>query len=195
MTRLIHLLYATIAIPAAAWAPVAPSRPTMALFASTTKTYSFIDTELRGAAMKLHTRQQAPAEGQQETVERKPYTPTVSDYLNFLVASQVVFQALEDVVNDRDELQVLRNTGLERTVGLEQDIEYLCTTFDLERPLLTVNYATQIVGELSTSIPAFMCHYYNFYFAHTAGGRMIGKQMSKLLLDGRTLEFYKVQHE
>jgi heme oxygenase len=37
-----------------------------------------------------------------------------------------------------------------------------------------------------------MCHYYNFYFAHTAGGRMIGKQMSALLLDKKTLDFYKV---
>jgi heme oxygenase len=25
--------------------------------------------------------------------------------------------------------------------------------------------------------PAFICHYYNFYFAHTAGGRMIGNKV------------------
>lgn len=24
--------------------------------------------------------------------------------------------------------------------------------------------------------PAFVCHYYNYYFAHTAGGRMIGSK-------------------
>ena len=30
----------------------------------------------------------------------------------------------------------------------------------------------------ATSPPAFMCHYYNHYFAHTAGGRMIGKAVS-----------------
>jgi len=47
----------------------------------------------------------------------------------------------------------------------------------------------------SDDIPEFMCHYYNYYFAHLAGGRMIGKQMSKLLLDGETLEFYKVSGE
>ena len=46
--------------------------------------------------------------------------------------------------------------------------------------------------ESDDDIPEFMCHYYNYYFAHLAGGRMIGKQMSKLLLDGETLEFYKV---
>ena len=44
----------------------------------------------------------------------------------------------------------------------------------------------------NNNIPKFICHYYNYYFAHLAGGRMIGKQMSKLLLDGETLEFYKV---
>jgi len=37
----------------------------------------------------------------------------------------------------------------------------------------------------------FTCHFYNFYFAHTAGGRMIGKMMSDKLLDGHKLNFYK----
>jgi len=37
---------------------------------------------------------------------------------------------------------------------------------------------------------AFVCHFYNTYFAHTAGGRMIGKKMSDMLLDGKKLEFY-----
>lgn len=36
----------------------------------------------------------------------------------------------------------------------------------------------------------FTCHFYNFYFAHTAGGRMIGKMMSDKLLDGHKLNFY-----
>ena len=30
------------------------------------------------------------------------------------------------------------------------------------------------------SPPAFICHYYNFYFAHTAGGRMIGQTVSRV---------------
>jgi heme oxygenase len=34
------------------------------------------------------------------------------------------------------------------------------------------------VTELAKSDPqAFICHYYNFYFAHTAGGRMIGNKV------------------
>ena len=41
------------------------------------------------------------------------------------------------------------------------------------------------------SIPKFMCHYYNHYFAHTAGGRMIGRRMADNLLDSTTLKFYQ----
>ena len=66
----------------------------------------------------------------------------------------------------------------------------------------------------------FLCHFYNFYFAHTvtsrphapartsrrappapcsprpptmpqAGGRQIGKVMANLLIDGKTLNFYQ----
>jgi heme oxygenase (biliverdin-producing, ferredoxin) len=36
-----------------------------------------------------------------------------------------------------------------------------------------------------------MCHYYNYYFAHTAGGRMIGAQVSKTALEGWMGDFYK----
>jgi heme oxygenase (biliverdin-producing, ferredoxin) len=39
--------------------------------------------------------------------------------------------------------------------------------------------------------PAFMCHFYNIYFAHSAGGRMIGSKVSSMILDGAQLEFYK----
>lgn len=43
------------------------------------------------------------------------------------------------------------------------------------------------------SLPAFVCHFYNHYFAHTAGGRMIGKKMAAMLLDGHELHFYQVR--
>lgn len=36
----------------------------------------------------------------------------------------------------------------------------------------------KLVRELADKDPAaFICHYYNFYFAHTAGGRMIGNKV------------------
>ena len=161
----------------------------------TTATGKFIETELRGAAMKLHTRSQAPKEGKQEDKKMEPYVTTHQDYLQFLVDSQYVYQALEDVVNSVDELSVYRNTGLERVAPLAQDIEFMVQEYGLEKPAVAppgLQYA-DVIRELgkSDTIPEFLCHYYNFYFAHTAGGRMIGKQMAALLLDKKTLEFYK----
>jgi heme oxygenase (biliverdin-producing, ferredoxin) len=162
---------------------------------STTTSGNFIETELRGAAMKLHTRSQAPKEGQAEEKKTEPYVTQRADYLQFLVDSQHVYQAMEDVVNSVEELSVFRNTGLERVAPLERDIEFMVKEYGLEKPAVGkpgLQYA-QVIRDLGKpeSIPEFMCHYYNFYFAHTAGGRMIGKQMAALLLDKKTLEFYK----
>lgn len=162
---------------------------------ATSTTGGFIETELRGQAMKLHTRSQAPKEGQAKEKKMEPYTPTHSDYLAFLVDSQHIYKALEDVVEERDELAIFRNTGLERVDPLETDIEFMVKEYGVERPgvgMPGLSYAEEIrqLGK-DGAIPEFICHYYNFYFAHTAGGRMIGKQMSALLLDKKTLEFYK----
>jgi len=157
---------------------------------------SIID-QLRDVAMKLHTREQA-REGQAETPKKpsEPYVTSHNDYLHFLVDSLFVYETLEMIVDNNEKLAILRDSGLERTQELEKDLVYLCQKFDLQRP--QVGMAGQMYAEKlrniiqnDSDIPAFMCHYYNYYFAHLAGGRMIGKQMSKLLLDGETLEFYK----
>jgi hypothetical protein len=42
---------------------------------------------------------------------------------------------------------------------------------------------------------AFLCHFYNIYFAHSAGGRMIGKKVSEMCLDGAQLQFYQYDGE
>lgn len=156
----------------------------------------FIETELRGMAMKLHTRSQAPKEGEAAEKKMKPYTPTRDDYLKFLVDSQHIYQAFEDIVNDCEDLAVFRDTGLERVKALETDIDFMTKEYGLTRPEVGspgLKYAASMREFGSKkAIPELMCHYYNYYFAHTAGGRMIGKQMSSLLLDKKTLEFYKV---
>ncbi|GAB5037854.1 heme oxygenase 1, partial [Nannochloropsis oceanica] len=56
---------------------------------------SFVQTELRKEAMRLHTREQAPREGEakEEGVEQSPFqqwAPTRQDYLQFLVDSKLV---------------------------------------------------------------------------------------------------------
>lgn len=159
-------------------------------------------TELRTTAMKLHTQAQSPREGQAPSPAKpsEPYVPTHDDYLQFLVDSHHVYAALEEVVSSTSKLERFRNTGLERTDSLEKDIDWMVQTYNLARPDVGGagrRYAEELrnmvttTGEEVNGVAEFMCHYYNFYFAHLAGGRMIGKQMSKLLLDGETLEFYK----
>lgn len=154
--------------------------------------------ELRDVAMKLHTREQAPKEGQAEAPPKPavPFVPTHMDYLQFLVDSHAVYVALEDIVNGNEKLAIFRNSGLERTRELEKDIAWMCDKYDLERPEVGIagkSYAEELRSMVKgdEDIPEFMCHFYNYYFAHLAGGRMIGKRMSELLLEGETLEFYR----
>ncbi len=39
------------------------------------------------------------------------------------------------------------------------------------------SYAKKMQALAKSDPQAFICHYYNFYFAHTAGGRMIGNKV------------------
>ncbi len=39
------------------------------------------------------------------------------------------------------------------------------------------SYAAKVLRLAKSDPPAFICHFYNFYFAHTAGGRMIGNKV------------------
>ena len=181
-------------------------KPLSSATSSDTEVVSFIDTELRGAAMKLHTKSQSPKEGQakEEKPQPKsgePYVPTHMDYLKFLVDSQYVYKTFENIVQRTElhpELKPFVNTKLERNDKLEQDIVFMMQEYDLDRPdigekgKMYAEMMEEIAQKGKEHIPEFMCHYYNYNFAHTAGGRMIGKQMAALLLDKKTLEFYKV---
>lgn len=183
-----------------------------ALFMSTKSTESDVSTEqpmtevefppileeLREVAMRMHTKVQAPKEGEAPAPAKPdaPFVPTQMDYLQFLVDSHAVYEVLEEIVNSNEKLAMFRNTGMERTQELEKDIAWMCDKFSLERPNVGCPggmYAKKLKDMVKgdEDIPEFMCHYFNYYFAHLAGGRMIGKKMSKLLLDGETLEFYK----
>ena len=165
----------------------------------------FIDTELRGAAMKLHTRSQSPKEGQAEEKKRtssEPYVTTHDDYLRFLVDSQYVYRTFEDILlmpELHPEMKPFINTGLERAEVLLTDIDFMVKEYGLDRPpvgQMGLDYAEEVLKIAQKgkgAIPELICHYYNYYFAHTAGGRMIGKQMAALLLDKKTLKFYKVR--
>ncbi|VAI90026.1 unnamed protein product [Triticum turgidum subsp. durum] len=155
----------------------------------------FVD-EMRAVAMRLHTKDQA-REGEKEP-QAPPvarWEPTVEGYLRFLVDSKLVFQTLEDIV-DRAAVPwyaEFRNTGLERSEPLKKDLEWFTEQgHTIPEPSAAGTAYASYLEELSEKDPqAFICHFYNVYFAHTAGGRMIGKKVAEKILNKKELEFYK----
>ncbi|MCD7468352.1 Heme oxygenase 1 [Datura stramonium] len=152
--------------------------------------------EMRFVAMKLHTRDQAK-EGEKEP-EGQPmakWEPSVEGYLKFLVDSKLVFDTLEKIVEKAPfpEYAEFRNTGLERSEGLAKDLEWFRQQGHAipEPSTPGLSYA-RYLEELSEKDPqSFICHFYNTYFAHSAGGRMIGRKVAEKILDKKELEFYK----
>jgi heme oxygenase (biliverdin-producing, ferredoxin) len=162
---------------------------------SAKKEYSFVQDELKPYAMKLHTRDQAK-DGQQKA--QTPFTkwePTRANYLQFLQDSLKIYQTFDEINGKYDVLAPFRQTGLERQQALEEDIHWLLD-YDktLTRPTFSayaLDYAQVLQKMAQESIPKYICHYYNHYFAHTAGGRMIGAKMAEILLEKKVLKFYQ----
>ncbi|KAL5569239.1 hypothetical protein UlMin_025814 [Ulmus minor] len=80
----------------------------------------------------------------------------------------------------------LKNTGLERSESLAKDLEWFKEQgYAIPEPFApTVNYA-EYLKELSEKDPqAFICHFYNIYFTHSAG-------LAEKMLNGKGLELYK----
>ncbi|KAL5671194.1 hypothetical protein ACJX0J_015500, partial [Zea mays] len=106
---------------------------------------------------------------------------------------------------DTDEFQIIhykilfkyyaefRNTGLERSEALKNDLEWFRQQgHTIPKPSAPGTTYASLLEDLSEEDPqAFICHFYNVYFAHTAGGRMIGKNVSEKILNNKELEFYK----
>lgn len=157
--------------------------------------------EMRQVAMKLHTREQAPKEGKAESKSPpRAFAPTREGYLQFLVESKVVYDTLETTIAEAASPQFtgFQNSGLERSEALAKDIAWMRDTYDLEVPEPKedgpgIEYSRLLREFATNDPPAFICHYYNTYFAHTAGGRMIGNKVASMCLDSAELEFYKYE--
>ncbi|KAF3660373.1 Heme oxygenase 1, chloroplastic [Capsicum annuum] len=86
-----------------------------------------------------------------------------------------------------------KNTRLERSEVLAKDLEWFRQQGHAipEPSTPGVSYA-RYLEELSEKDPAaFIFHFYNTYFAHSARGRMIGRKVAEKILDKKELEFYK----
>lgn len=72
-----------------------------------------------------------------------------------------------------------RKTGLERSGSLAKDLEWLRQQgFVIPEPSNPgVSYAKYLNGLAEKSAPLFLCHFYNIYFSHIAGGQVIGRQV------------------
>lgn len=106
-----------------------------------------------------------------------------------------MYAALEAAVAADDRYAAFRNTGLERVAALDADIAWFKAEYGLEPPVVTADgpggsYAALLTRLARDDPPAFICHFYNVYFAHTAGGRMIGVKLADMLLDRKQLAFY-----
>lgn len=162
--------------------------------------------EMRAVAMKLHTREQAPKEGGVEAPKRtQAWAPTLWGYQQFLAESKVVYNAFEDIMHQASdawhpEYSNFQHTGLERSAGLAADLEYMQQQHKLPPPVIQedgpgMTYAKHLKQLAADDPQSFICHYYNYYFAHTAGGRMIGKKVSDMLLGGKELAFYEYKDD
>ncbi len=68
---------------------------------------------------------------------------------------------------------------MERSEGLAKDIEWLGQQgFVIPEPSNPGNSYAKYLEELSEkSAPLFLCHFYNIYFSHIAGGQVIARQV------------------
>ncbi|KAK4344379.1 hypothetical protein RND71_037473 [Anisodus tanguticus] len=139
--------------------------------------------EMRFVAMKLHTKDQSK-EGEKEP-EGQPmakWEPSVEGYLKFLVDSKLVYDTLEKIMEKAPfpEYAEFRNTGLERSEGLAKDLEWFRQQgYAIPEPSTPgLSYARYLEELSEKDTQAFICHFYNTYFAHSAGGRMIGRKVS-----------------
>jgi len=186
-----------------AGARVLAAHPGGATTAEAPATPGFINDVMRPYAMKLHTRAQAPKEGQapakEDSKPMREWSPSVKGYLQFLVDSRALYQALEDAVATHAALHALQATGLERVAALDQDIAWVAAgagglSDAAEVPAVGaagLEYSALLTELAATDQPRFLNHFYNHYFAHTAGGRMIGKKVSAAVLGGADLAFYQ----
>ncbi|KAL0545648.1 hypothetical protein IC582_015538 [Cucumis melo] len=122
------------------------------------------------------------------------WQPSLEGFLKYLVDSKLVFSTVERIVDESGDVaySYFRKSGLERSECLAKDLEWFREQgIVIPEPTIPgVSYAKYLEELAERSAPLFLCHYYNIYFSHIAGGQVIAKRVSERLLEGRKLEFY-----
>ncbi|KAJ4708943.1 Heme oxygenase 1 [Melia azedarach] len=121
--------------------------------------------EMRFVAMKLHTKEQAKEGEKEGSLKKRPF-------LVMLNSDTQDWKGLKKLAKD---LEWFKEQGYAIPPPSSPGITY-----------------SEYLMDLSEKDPqAFICHFYNIYFAHSAGGRMIGKKVAEKILHKKDLEFYK----
>lgn len=125
--------------------------------------------------------------------ETETWRPSLEGFIKYLVDSKLVFDTVERIVDESNDVAYayFRKTGLERSESLLEDLEWFKQRGNVipEPSNPGVSYAKYLEGLAEESAPLFLCHFYNIYFSHIAGGQVIGRQVSEKLLEGRELAF------
>ncbi|XP_052145845.1 probable inactive heme oxygenase 2, chloroplastic isoform X1 [Oryza glaberrima] len=123
------------------------------------------------------------------------WMPSMEGFVKYLVDSKLVFDTVERIVAESTDVAYVyfRKSGLERSARITKDLEWFGGQgIAVPEPSTAGStYATYLTELAESNAPAFLSHYYNIYFAHTTGGVAIGNKISKKILEGRELEFYK----
>ncbi|XP_058089059.1 probable inactive heme oxygenase 2, chloroplastic isoform X2 [Magnolia sinica] len=162
--------------------------------------------EMRFIAMKLRNNSSDNKKGEEmKQDEEEPaadgdsdadtWQPSMEGFLKYLVDSKLVFETLDHIVDESNHVAYayFRKTGLERSESLSKDLEWFRQQ-DIVIPQPSppgISYAEYLNEIAEKSAPVFLCHFYNIYFSHIAGGQVIVKQVCDGLLEGREMEFCK----
>lgn len=161
-----------------------------------------ITEEMRFVAMKLRNTPKTNITHKEEESEEYndddgdgTWQPSMEGFLKYLVDSKLIFNTVDRIIDDSQDVSYayFRRTGLERSGGLSKDLEWFSQQNMVIPPPSNpgVSYAQYLEEIAEESAPLFLCHFYNIYFSHIAGGQVIARRVSEKLLEGRELEFYK----
>ncbi|GAV82030.1 Heme_oxygenase domain-containing protein [Cephalotus follicularis] len=127
--------------------------------------------------------------------DEETWQPSVEGFVKYLVDSKLVFDTVERIVDESQDVSYayFRKTGLERSGGLSKDLEWFRQMGIVipEASTPGFSYAKYLEELAEKSAPLFLCHFYNIYFSHIAGGQVIARQASEKLIKGKELEFYR----
>ncbi|CAH8297149.1 unnamed protein product [Eruca vesicaria subsp. sativa] len=160
-----------------------------------TEEMRFVAMRLRNANVKkVDPENDEEGEKGDDELEGETWSPSKEGFLNFLVDSKLVFDTIERIVDESEDVSYayFRRTGLERGEGLERDLEWFRTAQDMAIPepsQVGVAYAKYLEEEAKENASLFLSHFYSIYFSHIAGGQVIVRQVSEKLLEGKELDF------